>query len=298
MILAIVLLETHKLSKGLKMSNVLAIHKKQLINKNLVQNRVEEISRLHSEIKALFLNSLEKAIKIGALLEEQKKSLPHGKFIPWITENLPFGERTARNYRMVYKNRTTLNRQVVSDLNSAYMLLTQQRNEQKEREQDERIEAEKKHYEYALHHPEEVEIDNVEYAKSKAGYKIKRRTIGELNGLPLVKEECVDPEYLELKKNILPFADDMGTAISNIKYVIRCLKHIQKRYPDQIKSAYSLSIDEGKKCLYAELLKVWQELNQIMQDLDQSKGSCSESNRPRPSQWIEGMRPGWTRWPG
>ncbi|MQY59865.1 MAG: DUF3102 domain-containing protein [Clostridia bacterium] len=281
------------------MQNTLTIEeKKQSAGKNLIQSRIEEISRLHSEIKTLFLNSLEKAIRIGALLEEQKKSLSHGEFTPWVIKNLPFGERTARNYRVVYKKREILNRQVVSDLNSAYMLLTQQRNEQKEREQEKRLEAEKKRYEYALHHPEEVEIDKAEYAKSKAGYKVRRKTVGELRGLPLVKEECFDPEYLELKKNRLLFADDMELAISDIKAVIYCLESIQKKYPDKIKTAYSFSIDEGKKCLYPELIKVWQKLDQIMQKVDQSKGSCSESNRSQPSQWIEGMRPGWTRWPG
>ncbi len=281
------------------MENTLTIEeKKQSINKNLVQSRIEKISHLHNEIKTLFLDSLEKAIGIGALLEEQKKSLSHGEFTPWVVKNLPFGERTARNYRMIYKKREILNRQALSDLNSAYMLLTQQRNAGEEKEQEERLEAEKKQYEYALHHPEEVDIGKVEYIKSKAGYKVRRKTTGELRGLPLIKEECSDPEYLELRKNMLPFSDDMQSAISGIKAAINFLKGVQKKYPNQIKTAYSFSIDEGKKCLYPELVKVWQRFDQIMQKVEQSRGSCLESSRPQPSQWIEGMRPGWTRWPG
>jgi hypothetical protein len=67
---------------------------------------------------------LDKAIRIGALLAEQKASLKHGEFIPWIKANLPFTERTAQNYMRLYDRREQLKNESVSYLNEAYRLLT------------------------------------------------------------------------------------------------------------------------------------------------------------------------------
>jgi len=36
--------------------------------------------------------------RLGNLLIEQRENLPHGKWISWMTENLPFGPDTAREY--------------------------------------------------------------------------------------------------------------------------------------------------------------------------------------------------------
>ena len=97
-----------------------------LSKRDIELNKIQKITELHEEIKSLMINSLEKAFTIGRLLEEQKKELPHGEFIPWIEKNLPFGDRTARNYITVYKNKDILKRKAVSDLNNAYMFLREE----------------------------------------------------------------------------------------------------------------------------------------------------------------------------
>lgn len=89
----------------------------------IVGTKASEIASLHSEIVGHLRQSLEKAMRIGELLAEQKASMAHGKFTPWIEENLPFTDRTARNYMRLYKERDRFKTETVSDLKSAYRLL-------------------------------------------------------------------------------------------------------------------------------------------------------------------------------
>jgi len=90
---------------------------------DIEKNRANEIVSLHGQIEGLLKQSLGKAIRIGQLLSEQKAALPHGEFIPWIKANLPFTDRTARNYMKLSENRDLLKTENVSDLRSAYALL-------------------------------------------------------------------------------------------------------------------------------------------------------------------------------
>jgi hypothetical protein len=46
--------------------------------------RATEIKKLHDELMAIARTSIEKAIRIGKLLTEQKSELPHGQFLPWL----------------------------------------------------------------------------------------------------------------------------------------------------------------------------------------------------------------------
>jgi len=45
--------------------------------------------------------SVQDAIKIGEIISEQKKLLPHGEFLPWIN-TLPFNRVTANQYQRLY----------------------------------------------------------------------------------------------------------------------------------------------------------------------------------------------------
>jgi len=92
--------------------------------KSEVVKVIDEITTLHNEIIGYFKQSLDKALRIGELLIEQKKSLNHGEFGKWIQANLPFTDRTARNYMRIYDNRDKLKTETVSDLTGAYRLLT------------------------------------------------------------------------------------------------------------------------------------------------------------------------------
>jgi Protein of unknown function (DUF3102)/ParB-like nuclease domain len=95
-----------------------------LQTKNLKSTPKDEIHRLHSEINSAAESSLKKAIRIGELLIEQKKSLPHGKWLPWLESNVPFSERSAQNYMLCFDRREYLKSASVADLAAAYHLLT------------------------------------------------------------------------------------------------------------------------------------------------------------------------------
>ena len=88
-----------------------------------IENRVEEIGRLHSGILTSLKRSLSDGIRIGELLAEQKGILKHGDFMAWVNENLPFTDRTARNYMRLFQERDRLKTETVSDLKEAYGLL-------------------------------------------------------------------------------------------------------------------------------------------------------------------------------
>src|SRR5215210_6325913 len=51
------------------------------------------------------------AVRAGELLTEAKGQVKHGEWLPWLEENFPGSERTARNYM-----RFAANRQRVADL--------------------------------------------------------------------------------------------------------------------------------------------------------------------------------------
>ena len=91
----------------------------------MMKIKVNEIIALHNEIVGHLKQSLEKAIQIGELLTEQKQSLKHGEFTKWVKENLPFTDRTARNYMRLHRERNRLKTETVSDLKGAYALLSE-----------------------------------------------------------------------------------------------------------------------------------------------------------------------------
>lgn len=91
--------------------------------KDLEKPRAEEITRLHNELVGHLRQSLDKAIRIGELLTEQKATLKHGQWGGWINDNLPFTDRTTRNYMRLYRKRDQLKTENVSDLKQAYLVI-------------------------------------------------------------------------------------------------------------------------------------------------------------------------------
>jgi len=83
----------------------------------------QEIARLHTEVLSCVKVGLETAIRIGELLTQQKEKLGHGYFTRWINANLPFTDRTARNYMRLYEGRDRLKTETVSVLTEGYKLL-------------------------------------------------------------------------------------------------------------------------------------------------------------------------------
>jgi hypothetical protein len=94
--------------------------------------RVAQIRSLHSECESLVRQTFDTAIVIGGLLSEAKAELGHGHWLPWVEANLPFTDRTARNYMRVYQRRDELKSETVSDLTGAYRMLKEPQREPEE----------------------------------------------------------------------------------------------------------------------------------------------------------------------
>jgi hypothetical protein len=58
----------------------------------------EQTERFFKSCKESFGNVLEFASKAGALLNEAKRLVPHGEWLPWLETNCRVGERQARKY--------------------------------------------------------------------------------------------------------------------------------------------------------------------------------------------------------
>ncbi len=80
---------------------------------------IREINKLYQEIEAAGKVMIDKAIRIGELLSEQKASMKHGEWIPWVEENLPFDVREGQNYMRVFAHKEELNAKPVSHLKGA-----------------------------------------------------------------------------------------------------------------------------------------------------------------------------------
>ncbi|MCW7460136.1 DUF3102 domain-containing protein [Leptospira bandrabouensis] len=93
---------------------------------------VKRIIELHESIIGGIRNVLQNAMTLGEELSKIKENLGHGNWLPWLEENVPFSERSARNYINIYKNRDLLNRQPVADLKSAIKFLSDSPHDEKE----------------------------------------------------------------------------------------------------------------------------------------------------------------------
>ncbi|TGL17916.1 DUF3102 domain-containing protein [Leptospira yanagawae] len=93
---------------------------------------VKRIIDLHESVLGGMKNVLQNAMALGEELSRIKEDLGHGNWIPWIEQNLPFSERSARNYISIFKNKELLNRQPIADLKSAIKFLSDGTQEEKE----------------------------------------------------------------------------------------------------------------------------------------------------------------------
>ena len=90
---------------------------------------IAEVLSLHSALAGLARTSLDAAIRLGELLTEVKKDVGHGRWGEWLTDNVPFTDRTARRYMLVYESREMLKTDNVSDLSAAYALCIKAKSE-------------------------------------------------------------------------------------------------------------------------------------------------------------------------
>jgi Protein of unknown function (DUF3102) len=81
----------------------------------------EEINRLHGEINTAALTALQKAVRIGELLIQEKARLGRNNWLPWLEANVRFSQKTANNYMRVFVIRDKL--EAGSNLKQALKLL-------------------------------------------------------------------------------------------------------------------------------------------------------------------------------
>jgi hypothetical protein len=85
---------------------------------NLTHDRTAEIQKEINELNNALKMSVQKAIRIGELLTEQKEIVGHGLFLSWLKDNIDISERSAQMYMKLfnYKDKTA----EIADLQSAY----------------------------------------------------------------------------------------------------------------------------------------------------------------------------------
>lgn len=84
---------------------------------------LKEIKELHSQIQNDSQKSLQRAIKLGGILQKQKERVGHGNFIKWVNKFLPFSERTSRNYLSLNQNKEKIKEEKVKTLSDAYSVI-------------------------------------------------------------------------------------------------------------------------------------------------------------------------------
>ena len=82
---------------------------------------VRDIGIITTEILRLKQDAGNAILSIGQRLIEAKAMLPHGEWLPWLTEQVEFSERTARNFMRLAREWT--NRQALADLGAAKALM-------------------------------------------------------------------------------------------------------------------------------------------------------------------------------
>ncbi len=92
---------------------------------------MDRIVKLHGEVAGNFKLTVEKMIEIGGELHTQRESLDHGQWLPWIKANLPFSYKTVERYVSCWENRAKLKLDRLSNLESAYKMLTNGNKEKK-----------------------------------------------------------------------------------------------------------------------------------------------------------------------
>ena len=107
--------------RATKETNMNEVEKKQAEEKDVIA----ELIVLHSRIESHLRQTVPDIIRSGELLTQQKEKVGHGKFIQWISDNLPYSDRTARNWMRIYRKRDTFKTETVSGLTSAYRVLVE-----------------------------------------------------------------------------------------------------------------------------------------------------------------------------
>ena len=91
--------------------------------KAITITKTEQANEAHGRIMSALSSTVHDAIAIGKYLTEQKSTLKHGAWLPWISSNLTFDRRTATNYMRLFEKRDQLKWETISHLTDAYRQL-------------------------------------------------------------------------------------------------------------------------------------------------------------------------------
>lgn len=69
---------------------------------NLTKDRTQEIKKELTELNQSLKMSVQKAIRVGQLLTEQKEFIGHGKFLSWLEDNFDMHRDTANQYMRLF----------------------------------------------------------------------------------------------------------------------------------------------------------------------------------------------------
>lgn len=110
------------------------------------KSKIDQINKMHRDNENHAQKMIHNAIQIGQLLSEQKESLEHGEWIPWVKDNLCFDARQAQRYMRAYQNRDKIDTTSMTHLSQAM----QQLSEPRKKEHENRIEKLHREREHAL----------------------------------------------------------------------------------------------------------------------------------------------------
>lgn len=98
----------------------------------IAKTYIQQINTLHSNIEGKLRSTVQDAIKLGELLTNVKKELPHGAFLNWIKVNCNFTDRTSENYMKLYNYKSKI--EILSNLPEAYKQIQYLEQEKKKSE--------------------------------------------------------------------------------------------------------------------------------------------------------------------
>jgi hypothetical protein len=143
---------------------------------NVTIDRTAEIKKELSELNQSLKMSVQKAIKIGQLLTEQKEFIGHGNFLSWIEDNIDIGQVTAHKYINLYYHQNKIS--LSENLQEAYSQIeTIERQEKQSNEERKRSliaefrktgkkpEGWNRDCDYVIQKDKENEIRQAEYKK-------------------------------------------------------------------------------------------------------------------------------------
>ena len=69
---------------------------------HVTKDRTQEIKKELAELNTTLKMTVQKAIRVGQLLSEQKEFVGHGNFVKWIENNLDIDDNTVYRYIKLY----------------------------------------------------------------------------------------------------------------------------------------------------------------------------------------------------